>query len=251
MLNRHHVVIGACGVALGTAVGMVPWEVPKVAVLASGLVLAGSVRPDIDHRSSHITKAWGPVSWVECRIWRGLHRVVYAQTRARDDPKKRDPHRGLTHTIPGALLMGIVTAAVMVIGPVAAALVVAYLFGVAGRCWDRDMQPWAAVFGAVVAYQSWAVIPEAWPVWTLATAAGCVLHTGSDCVSRYGGPLWFPILVRSVKTAKDGTKRAVQRRWHMVKPPALLAYETDSMRETIYLRLLVGLTIAVVWLLIR
>lgn len=251
MMGRSHLTVGACGVAIGTAAGWVPWAQPNVGLIVTGLVMAGAVAPDIDHRTSHISRSWGPATWVLCRVIRFISRRVYLWTRARSDPKNRDPHRTFTHTWPGALLAGGVVAALVWQSQLGAALVIGGLFGAAARCWNRGLQLYAAGLGGYLAWDLWPSLEAAWwPFW-LAFSAGCWLHVYSDCVTKAGAPLPFPRVTERVETLDDGTtKVTARRRWHMTGPPEWLRFYAGGKVEPWVLRAIISVTILLVYLLL-
>lgn len=250
MMARSHVTVGICGVVVATAAGWIPWEEPKVGLITAGLVIAGTMAPDIDHRSSTFSRSWGPFTWILCRIARFISRRIYLWTRTKSDPKNRDPHRTFTHTWPGAVLAGGLVAGFVWESQWGAMLVVGALFGAAARCYDRGLQLYAAGFGGFLAWDLWPSLGAAWwPFW-LAFSAGCWLHVYSDCVTKAGAPLPFPKVVEVQERQEDGEFRVVGvKRWHMTGPPEWLRFYAGGAVEPWILRGIITVTIVLTYLL--
>lgn len=92
MLNRTH---SLCGVAAGTWLGVAACPEPWLALAGVGAAGLAAFTPDLDHPSARPVKALGPVGWLLCR---GLRVASKAATRTE--------HRGLTHSLLFALLLG-------------------------------------------------------------------------------------------------------------------------------------------------
>ena len=79
-------------------------------ITAGGLVTAGqALGPDIDNPSSTIVNLLWPIGHILSAIVRTLSTMVYSITKTKHEPIESDPHRQLTHTIPYAILLGIMT----------------------------------------------------------------------------------------------------------------------------------------------
>ena len=79
-------------------------------ITAGGLVTAGqALGPDIDNPSSTIVNLLWPIGHILSAIVRTLSTMVYSITKTKHEPIESDPHRQLTHTIPYAILLGILT----------------------------------------------------------------------------------------------------------------------------------------------
>lgn len=109
MLGVSHATSGA---ALGLAVvGFVPRLVAVQPTAGSILTFAGvcagaALLPDLDHPSSEATRRFSVASWLASRVVRPLSALVHDLTRGRRDTG-RGTHRGLTHTVVGAVLLGV------------------------------------------------------------------------------------------------------------------------------------------------
>lgn len=96
-MNRTHT---TCGAAAGAWLGVVSQEIlgapePWLALAGTGLAALAAFTPDLDHPSARPVKALGPVGWALCRV---LRAVSMATTRV--------AHRGLTHSLLFALVLG-------------------------------------------------------------------------------------------------------------------------------------------------
>lgn len=79
-------------------------------ITAGGLVTAGqALGPDIDNPSSTIVNLLWPVGHILSAIVRTLSTMVYSITKTKHEPIESDPHRQLTHTIPYAIILGVLT----------------------------------------------------------------------------------------------------------------------------------------------
>ena len=79
-------------------------------ITAGGLVTAGqALGPDIDNPSSTIVNLLWPIGHILSAIVRTLSTMVYSITKTKHEPIESDPHRQLTHTIPYAILLGVLT----------------------------------------------------------------------------------------------------------------------------------------------
>lgn len=261
MMARSHLTVGACVVAVGSVTGLIPWAEPGVAAVCAGLILAGSDWPDLDHRRSVVTIAWGPLTWLLCRITRLVSRLVYRATRTNDDPLNRDPHRTFTHTFPGAMLAGGLITVALVAHPVSTVVTMTLLMGGAMRAWGRDLQPWGAIAGAVLGYGMAPVMPSSWWIWWVAFTVGCLTHVYSDCVTKEGAPLSWPVTVtlkeRSQVTGESPvmhrarSPRQYVRRWHSVGPPRWLRFYTGGRVEVWVVRLVVVFTLFVCYVILN
>lgn len=236
MKGKNHIRVGACSLAAGTALGVVPWDQPRTAVLAAGVFLFGKVAPDLDHSVSSITRSWGWASRLASFLLiRPFARLVYAATRSHADPPDRPVHRGFTHTVPGAVLAGLILLAVAT-DPIALAVAVGLMVGGAARVYDKDWKwPLGAVSGGIAWWSADLLQADPYPL-AIALVLGCIFHTLDDCTTKYGTPLAFPF--------KD---RATGKRWKRRGLPEWLAYETGTPAETAVMGACVVGTVAFLW----
>jgi inner membrane protein len=96
-MNRTHTTCGAAaGAWLGVASqAIVGGPAPWLTLAGTGLAALAAFTPDLDHPSAKPVKALGPVGWVLCRA---LRAISMATTRV--------AHRGLTHSLLFALVLG-------------------------------------------------------------------------------------------------------------------------------------------------
>lgn len=260
MMGRQHVIIGGCVVAIGTTAGLLPWSWPEAAVMMSGLIIAGSDWPDIDHKTSSVTKSWGAVTLILCYIIRFIARRVYRVTRTPHDPKTRDPHRTLTHTWPGSLLFGVLATVGLCAHPLSAIIVGALLFGVAIRPLNPGLQWISAGLGGFMANELYPVMSTDyhWLLWFIAFSFGCLTHVWSDCVTKEGAPLSWPFTWTTTIGYADDASMKVESpmqwfklkpqstktyRWHMVGPPSWMRFYTGGAVEIWVVRGIVVLTL--------
>lgn len=79
-------------------------------ITAGGLVTAGqALGPDIDNPSSTIVNLLWPIGHLLSMIVRTISSIIYSITKTKTEPLEADPHRQLTHTIPYAVLLGVIT----------------------------------------------------------------------------------------------------------------------------------------------
>jgi membrane-bound metal-dependent hydrolase YbcI (DUF457 family) len=214
------------GAALGLAVaGLAPQLLGEQAdagtVLTFTAVCAGAaLLPDLDHPSSMATRRFSAASFVASRVVRPLSRVVYDLTRGRRDTG-RGSHRGLTHTVLGAVLLG------MAINLASARFGTPVLVGSLFVCIALAIKgldalvpgPPSLVIAAGLTY----AIEHAVPGGTAGTAGwlgtavtlGMVVHSVGDAITESGAPLLWPLPIRG-------------RRWYPVGSPRPLRFRTGG-----------------------
>ena len=226
MLGVSHALSGA---ALGLAVaGYMPQllgESPGAGgVVTFTAVCAGAaLLPDLDHPSSIATRRFSVASWLAGHAVRPLSRLVYNLTRARRDTG-RGSHRGLTHTVVGAVLLGLAVnlASVRFGTPVlVGTLFVCIALAIKGL--DALVPgPPSLVIAAGLTYAIEHVVPggTAGTAGWLGTAVtmGMVMHSIGDAVTESGAPLLWPLPIRD-------------RRWYPVGSPRPLRFRTGGAVE--------------------
>lgn len=263
MMGRTHVhmalvagmaTMALVGVAGATAMGLV-----RVSDVALWCALAGGSGkvPDIDHARSSITRALGPLTWLlHCLVvW--LDRVIYGATRTGLDPPTftwgrvrwiglpfpiwSSSHRRSTHTYPGAVLLGILFAALCLAHPLVAVLLVGGLI-LLGEDYVLAIPVMLAYFFASIAVgleirEIGEVVQSLGPIWGIAIAVACVSHCWGDSCTKGGAPLWFPLTVGG-------------QRWDKVGPPVRIG--TDGIAEkTLVKPVLVVMIVYLGWVLLR
>ncbi len=238
MLGVSHALSGA---ALGLAVvGFVPQAVgvqPDVgSVLTFAAVCAGAaLLPDLDHPSSMATRRFSVASWLAGRAVRPLSRLVYDLTRGRRDTG-RGSHRGLTHTIACAVLLG------LAVNLASARFGTPVLVGTLFVCLALAIKgldalvpgPPSLVIAAGLTYAVEQFVPggTAGTAGWLGTAVtlGMVVHSAGDAITESGAPMLWPVRIR-------------QRRWYPVGSPRPLRFRTGGAVEAWLVA--PGLTVAV------
>jgi membrane-bound metal-dependent hydrolase YbcI (DUF457 family) len=214
------------GAALGLAVvGLVPGIGESAgSVLTFAAVCAGAaLLPDLDHPSSTVTRRFAVASWAACYAVRPLSRLVYDLTRGRRDTG-RGSHRGLTHTVVGAVLLGL--ALNLASARFGTPVLVGTLFvciALAIKGLDSLVPgPPSLVIAAGLTYAVEHVVPggTAGTAGWLGTAVtlGMVVHSVGDAVTETGAPLLWPLPIR-------------QRRWYPVGSPRPLRFRTGGRVE--------------------
>ncbi|GAA3233206.1 metal-dependent hydrolase [Pseudonocardia petroleophila] len=226
MLGVSHATSGA---VLGLAVaGYVPLalgvEPSAGSVLTFAAVCAGAaLLPDLDHPSSTATKHFTAASFLASQVVRPLSGLVYRLTRARRDTGK-GTHRGLTHTVLGAVLLG------LGINLASAAWGTPVLLGTLFVCLALAIKgldaivpgPPSLVVAAGLTFAVQVYVPggTAGTAGWLGTAVtlGMVVHSVGDAVTESGAPLLWPLPIR-------------QRRWYPVGSPRAMRFRTGGKVE--------------------
>lgn len=237
MMGKSHALSGAVGWLAGcatlTAVGA---DLPGSVIGAGVIVSAGfSLLPDIDHPSSTVARALGPVSrFVAVLVERSAAALRLASCAHCATRVSRGGHRGITHTAAGALALGLAISALCLLGGRTAGLWVigfaAWLASYAalssttraklgdmilpGRF--RRLSPatfrFTSIVGSLLVASATAVAvggslgPSVW--WLGIPAAwGCLAHSLGDAMTISGSPLLWPLRVGSCRWTPVGTPR--------------------------------------------
>jgi len=187
MMGRTHALTG---VAMAVTVTYF-YPVPVAIGIAGSVACAGaSLFPDIDHKDSHITRTFGPITKLLSWIMRTLS----------------GGHRHGTHSLMGIAGIGalaqygvqyrqdlparIILCTLMILAYSGAIR----LLGIPG--WFDDIIPIPIVIGIVCLTN----IPlDFMPA---ALVAGCAIHVLGDMLTDSGCPLWWPFSLQRVKLAK-------------------------------------------------
>ncbi|WP_300008864.1 metal-dependent hydrolase [Pseudonocardia sp.] len=226
MLGISHATSGA---ALGLAVaGYVPQVLgvsPSAGtVVTFAAVCAGAaLLPDLDHPSSTATKHFTAASAAASYVVRPLSGLVYRLTRARRDTGK-GTHRGLTHTVLGAVLLG------FAINLASAWWGAPVLIGTLFVCIALAIKGLDAIVpgppSLVIAAGLTFAVEQYVPGGTAGTAGwlgvavtlGMIVHSLGDAATESGAPLLWPLTIR-------------QRRWYPVGGPRPLRFRTGGRVE--------------------
>lgn len=224
----------ASGCLAGVLVAGLTSDVGVVGLACAGAVGAGAaLLPDLDHPASTASRSQGSVSRALCRAVRALSRTVWAATRTeRDDGGYRDgtgAHRHLTHTLPAALVGGLLVGGVAGVHWVALAVVLWLLVslglrGLGQSLTGRDrasLSQWTTVsVGAALVVAVVMAVGAPHPVLLgLVVAAGWWTHVLGDWLTRAGVPVAWPVAVRG-------------KRWWMWRSPLGFRADADCWQET-------------------
>jgi membrane-bound metal-dependent hydrolase YbcI (DUF457 family) len=226
-------VLGVSHATSGAALGLVvAGYVPRVAevqptagsILTFAAVCAGAaLLPDLDHPSSVATRRFSVASWIACHAIRPLSGLVYDLTKARRDTG-RGTHRGLTHTVVGAVLLG------LAINMASARWGTPVLVGTLFVCLALAIKGLDAIVpgppSLVIAAGLTFAVEEYVPGGTAGTAGwlgtavtlGMIVHSIGDAITESGAPLLWPLPIR-------------RRTWYPVGSPRPLRFRTGGAVE--------------------
>lgn len=228
MLGVSHATSGA---ALGLVVaGLAPQAVGMTPTAGSILTFAGvtagaALLPDLDHPGSTATRRFSWASWLAAHAVRPLSALVFRVTRGPRD-SGRGTHRGLTHTVAGALLLGGAVAAASarwgtpVTGGVLFVCLALAIKGLDGLV----PGPPSLVIAAGLTWAAETTLPggtAGTAGWLgLAVGLGMLVHSLGDAVTESGAPLLWPVPVRG-------------RHWYPVGSPRPLRFRAGGRVETL------------------
>ena len=241
VMGPTHAVSGAAAWLIGCAAThhVLGIEQSAAAVAVGTIACTGAaLLPDLDcpgnlrtgEGGSTVARTFGRASMAVARlVERGSLGVVRATSTRYDKPRKNG-HRTLTHTWLFALLIGAaIWGLVAGFGPYAVGGIMFVLTGVAARGiaakWIRKKGVWVTiVISAVAAFACSQLLPagEAPIVLALAVAAGCIVHTLGDMLTKMGCPIAWPIPIRG-------------KRWYELGLPGRLAIRAGAPIERIIL----------------
>jgi membrane-bound metal-dependent hydrolase YbcI (DUF457 family) len=226
VLGVSHATSGAVvGLAVaGYAPHVVGVEPSAGTVVTFAAVCAGAaLLPDLDHPRSIATRRFAVASWLASHAVRPLSALLYDLTRGRRDTGK-GTHRGITHTVLGALLLGVL------INFASARWGTPVLLGTLFVCLALAIKgldalvpgPPSLVIAAGLTY----LVEDVVPGGTAGTAGwlgsavtiGMVVHSLGDAITESGAPLLWPLPIR-------------QRRWYPVGSPRPLRMRTGGAVE--------------------
>lgn len=237
------------GAALGlTVAGLVPQALgpspdPGTVLTFAAVCAGAALLPDLDHPSSIAARRFVAASWFASHVVRPLSALVYDLTRGPRDTG-RGTHRGLTHTIAGAVLLG------MAINLASARWGTPVLVGTLFVCLALAIKGLDALVpgppSLVIAAGLTFAVEEYVPGGTAGTAGwlgfavtlGMIVHSVGDAITESGAPLLWPLQIR-------------KRRWYPVGSPRPLRFRTGGRVETwVVAPLLTGAVIVLVVLVV-
>jgi hypothetical protein len=225
--------VGAVAAGLGDPM---PWPTLVVgALICAGAALA----PDLDHPAATISRSFGPLSRLACKIIDGMAHAAYRTTRKKGDPHRRSGgHRTLTHTWAWAVLIGAGSSVLAVFGGRWAVLFILFVhmvLAVEGLLWRQarvssDVLVW--LLGATSAWlladtlddpgngKAWLFHdPGMHYAWIgMPIVLGALVHCLGDAITVSGCPILWPIPVG-------------RKRWYPVGPPKFMRFRAGSWVE--------------------
>lgn len=226
MMGVTHALSGA---AVGFAVAGFGPEVVGTSptagtVLTFAAVTAGAaLLPDLDHPSSLATKRFSVASWLASRLVRPLSGFVYRLTRG-DRDLGMGKHRGLTHTVVGAVVLG------AAVNLASAALGTPVLVGTLFVCLALAIKGLDALVpgppSLLIAAGLTVAVERYLPGGTGGTAGwlgvavtlGMLVHMVGDALTESGAPLLWPLRIK-------------ERRWYPVGNVRPLRFRTGGSVE--------------------
>lgn len=214
-MGRSHCATGLIfGCLVATTLSSAPLPVRLLVVPVAG---GAALLPDIDKPGSRVARSLGPVTkFIAVGIAALAVAVFYATRTELDTTSANGGHRRLTHTVPGALLFGLVVAVAVLAHPIAGAVVLALLIGLTAQGF-KSLGSGFTLAGAGLAWWTISHFPSWWPLWVTVTVGGSLVHCLGDSATNSGTPLLWPV-------TRHG------KRWHMVRFPA--TFTTNDTVET-------------------
>jgi membrane-bound metal-dependent hydrolase YbcI (DUF457 family) len=213
---------GPLEIAVGTAVCAGAALLPDLDM--SGKVTSGE-------GGATIAQAFGRVSLFVAEVLEKFCTFVYFMTRMRDDPRRENGHRTLTHTLPFAIAVGWATMLACTAG--GKWTVMGILFVMVGLALRGLFHTWARKRGwilitlvsAAATYGAYVNLPpeRGYPMLGVAVGVGCLVHLLGDVITSAGVPIVWPIPTG-------------RRMWRMIGVPNALAVRVGGKVETIVLR---------------
>lgn len=226
MLGVSHALSGAAvGLAVAGYAPLVVGVVPSAGtILTFGAVCAGAaLLPDLDHPNSMATRHFSTASWIASNLVRPFSGLVYDLTKGSRDTG-RGTHRGLTHTLLGALALGIalnLASAKWGTPVLVGTLFVCIALAIKGLDALVPGPPSLVIAaGLTFAVQEYVPGGTAGTAGWLGTAVtlGMVVHSLGDAVTESGAPLLWPLPIR-------------RRTWYPIGSPRPLRLRTGGPAE--------------------
>lgn len=215
MMGTSH---AATGVFTGAAVGILAGTEAQHLFICAAIGAGASLLPDLDTPSSTAGRSLGQVTELVSKKLQGTSRTIYRRTATEVELRKPQDagHRYLTHTVPAALMFGLVAMVVSLV-PLGAGLVVFAMSALGlgtvalsmkklGPLRKRKIAALvlAVMFGLVSFFDEGGG-PAPWLV-GLTVFVGAVTHILGDWLTKQGVPLAWPLKVRG-------------KRWWMFRSP--------------------------------
>lgn len=220
MLGVSHALSGAAvGLAVvGFGPDVVGAEPTAGSVLTFAAVTAGAaLLPDLDHPSSLATRRFSVASWLASRLVRPLSALAYRVTRS-DRDVGTGKHRGLTHTVLGAVILG------AAVNAASAAVGTPVLVGTLFVCLALAIKGLDAIVpgppSLIVAAGLTVAVERYLPGGTTGTAGwlgcavtlGMLVHMVGDALTESGAPLLWPVRIKERRWYPVGNLRPLRFR---------------------------------------
>jgi membrane-bound metal-dependent hydrolase YbcI (DUF457 family) len=251
MMGPGHAVSGAAvglyAATLARDTGLLDIS-PAAAVTGAVLCAGAALIPDLDHPNATVARAFGPASVALARVTNAASGAVYGLTKTGVDEDRDGGHRGLTHTLVFAALLGGAAAAVVELLPAATpallfVLLVLALRGLIPNLQKKMSRPgerrrhWLPFELAV----RWRRVKGMLGIWLLAAALtwllasmlpatdvgswlgamialGCLTHCAGDAITEMGCPILWPVPIAG-------------QRWYLVGPPKVMRFRAGGAVE--------------------
>lgn len=214
-------------------------QTPLEIAVGTAVCAGAALLPDLDQSGrvtsgkggATVANTFGRVSLFVAEAIEKVSLVVYSLTRMRHDPKRNNGHRTLTHTLPFAVGVGVLTTWACVAGGKWA--VMGILFVMLGLALRGMFHTWAAKAGWVLitilssgaAYGAYLYLPagRGYPMLGVAVGVGCLVHLLGDVITSAGVPILWPIPTG-------------RRMWRMIGVPNTVAVSVGGRIERFLLR---------------
>lgn len=216
VMGPTHALSGAAVWLAGSAIadGFYDFHQSAPELLVGTIICAGgALFPDLDcagsvmknRGGSTVARTFGPVTMVMAEATERIAWGVYSITRTKKDGKRSNGHRTLTHSWLFAGLMGALFSWLgYQFGKPALIPILFFMIGLAMRGLMAEVakeKGWFVIIvaSAVGAFGVARLLPkDSRTYWLIgiAIAAGCVIHTLGDIITKMGCPLFFPIPIK-------------------------------------------------------
>jgi membrane-bound metal-dependent hydrolase YbcI (DUF457 family) len=255
VMGPTHAVSGATAWLAGaglTASALGYHQSPLELAVYTAVCAGSALLPDLDcsgavlrnKGGATVARTFGVVSLFLAEVVEKFSLFVYRITSTRHDEKRTNGHRTLTHTWLFNVMLGLGVAALcQSVGKPAVVGVLFFTFGLAVRGLMADVarkSGWILITAASASAAGFAILTlpadRGYPLLGLAVAAGGVIHTLGDMITRHGCPVLWPIIWR-------------RQRWWEVGVPDAMAVKVNGWFERVVLlpALMLGALAAAAW----
>lgn len=215
VMGPTHAVSGAAIWLTGSAIADAVYNVhqsPAELMVGTIVCAGGALLPDLDcagrvlknRGGSTVARTFGPITMVMAEATERIAWAFYSITRTKKDGKRSNGHRTLTHSWMFAGLIGLLFGWLgYEFGKPAVIPILFFMIGLAMRGLMAEVareKGWFVIIvvSAVGAFASYRSLPETRGYWLIgiAVAAGCVIHTLGDIITKMGCPLFFPFPIK-------------------------------------------------------